>query len=225
MRLNLFASCCSGRTATVEQTLDAAVAAPTFDSVRIEKRSTAGQNGPQIRPVVHRDGTVYAVFYGWRSVDITNRVTADVVVVRDDNRKAGAYPYTDLVDNSDGIAGVRVIQGITFTIFSELGQQRLIGNPSIAVDPRNSSTVYLAWADEQTSVSTLQLYLGDYICPMAVGRTFYGIFSASNSPNRANFPNGVRYQRNVDFANNRLLSIDRSTPVASSIDAFFVKSS
>ena len=306
MRFNLIASCCSGRTATVEQTLDAAVAAPTFDSVRIEKRSTAGQNGPQIRPVVHRDGTVYAVFYGWRSVDITNRVTADVVVVRDDNRKAGANPYTDLVDNSDGIAGVRAIQGITFTIFSELGQQRLIGNPSIAVDPRNSSTVYLAWADEQTSVSTLhirrstdrgstwdsdlrtianatnpalainsigkvgllyqrltgtagnqrwethleqttdgstwhdsvlastpaaapvpqfQLYLGDYIYLMAVGRTFYGISSASNSPNRANFPNGVRYQRNVDFANNRLLGIDRSTPVASSIDAFFVKSS
>jgi hypothetical protein len=291
------------RSATVEQSLDAAVAAPAFTSARIEKRNTSGQDGPQIRPVAHRDGTVYAVFYGWRNFDITNRVTADVVVVRGDG---GGDPFTDLVDANDGVAGVRVVQNITFTFNSFLGQTRLGGNPSIAVDPRNSSTVYLAWADAQTSVSTLHIrrstdrgqnwgadlrtianatnpalavnsrgkvgllyqrltgtapnqryethlerstnggvawsdsvlantpaatpvptfqpYLGDYDYLMAVGRTFYGIFSANNSPNRANFPNGVRYQRNVDFDTNRLLGLDGSTIIPTSIDCFFVKS-
>jgi hypothetical protein len=301
-----------GRTATVEQSLDAAITAPTFNSVRLEKRNTLGpgggpdQDGPQIRPVVHRDGTVYAVFYGWRNRDFSNRITSDVVVVRDDNRGASATPYAALVDANDGIAGVRVVQNITFTFNSSLGQTRLGGNPSIAVDPRNSSTVYLAWADAQTSVSTLHIrrstdrgqtwssdlrtidnatnpalavnsrgkvgllyqrltgtapnqrwethlerssnggaawgdsvlantpaatpvptfqpYLGDYDYLMAVGRTFYGIFSANNSPNRANFPNGVRYQRNVDFDTNRLLGLDGSTIIPTSIDPFFVKS-
>jgi hypothetical protein len=293
------------RSATVEQSLDAAVAAPAFTSARIEQRNTSGQDGPQIRPVAHRDSTVYAVFYGWRDFDITNRVTADVVVVRDDNGGAGATPYTDLVDANDGVAGVRVVQNITFTFNSILGQTRLGGNPSIAVDPRNSSTVYLAWADAQTSLSTLHIrrstdrgqtwgadlrsianatnpalavnsrghvgllyqrltgtapnqrwethlerssnggaawgdsvlantpaatpvptfqpFLGDYDYLMAVGRTFYGIFSANNSPNRANFPSGVRYQRNVDFATNRLLGLDGSTIIPTSIDCFFVK--
>src|SRR5829696_697626 len=307
-----------GRTATVEQSLDAAIAAPTFNSVRIEKRNTLGpgggpdQDGPQIRPVVHRDGTVYAAFYGWRNRDFTNRVTADVVVVRDDNGGAGANPYTALVDASDGISGVRVVQSITFTFSSNvfgpfLGQERLGGHLSIAVDPGNSSTVYLAYADQQPGGSYTQHilrstdrgqtwgsdlrtianainpglavnsrghvgllyqrltgtapnqrwethlerstnggaswgdsvlantpaatpvrqgvpYLGDYDYLMAVGRTFYGIFSANNSPNRANFPNGVRYQRNVDFGTNRLLGLDDSTMVPTSIDPFFVKS-
>src|SRR5215213_1962205 len=294
------------RSATVEQSLDAAIAAPAFTSARIEQRNTSGQDGPQIRPVAHRDGTVYAVFHGWRNRDITNRVTADVVVVRDDDGGAGATPYTDLVDANDGVAGVRVVQNITFTFNSILGQTRLSGNPSIAVDPRNSSTVYLAWADAQTSLSTLHIrrstdrgqtwgadlrtianatnpalavnsrghvgllyqrltgtapnerwethlerssnggavwgdsvlantpaatpvrqfqpYLGYYDYLMAVGRTFYGIFSANNSPNRANFPNGVRYQRNVDFDTNRLLGLDGSTIIPTSIDPFFVKS-
>jgi hypothetical protein len=298
------------RTATVEQSLDAAIAAPAFTSVRIEKRATFGQDGPSIRPVVHRDGSVYAAFYGWRARDFAaGRVTADVVVVRDDNGGAGANPYTALVEPGppagDGVAGVRVVRGITFFL-SQLDQERIGGHLSIAVDPRNSSTVYLAYADQQpgssytqhilrstdrgqtwgsdlrtianainpalavnsrghvgllyqrltgtapnqrwethlerssnggatwgdnvlantpaaTPVSQFVPYLGDYDYLMAVGRTFYGIFSANNSPNRANFPSGVRYQRNVDFDTNRLLGLDGSTIIPTSIDPFFVK--
>jgi hypothetical protein len=302
-----------GRTATVEQSLDAAIATPTFNSVRIEKRTTVGFDGPQVRPVVHRDGTVYAAFYRWLTVDTVGRATADVCVVRDDNGGAGATPYEALRDlpspPGDGNAGVRVVQNITFTFDSrrpQLGQERLGGHLSIAVDPRNSSTVYLAWADQQpggiytqhirrstdrgqtwgsdlrtianainpalavnsrghvgllyqrltgtapndrwethlersrnggatwadsvlantpnaTPSRAFLPYLGDYDYLMAVGRTFYGVFSANNSPNRANFPSGVRYQRNVDFATNRLLGTDGSTIISTSIDPFFVK--
>ena len=56
-----------GRTATVEQTLDGGAATPVFTSVRIETRSTLGQDGAQIRPAIHGDGTIYAAFYRWIS--------------------------------------------------------------------------------------------------------------------------------------------------------------
>ena len=66
-------------------------------------------------------------------------------------------------------------------------------------------------------------YLGDYDHLVAVGADFYGIFSASNQPAAANFPSGVKYQRNADFTSGRLLALDNSTPVAVSIDPFFFK--
>jgi hypothetical protein len=65
-------------------------------------------------------------------------------------------------------------------------------------------------------------YLGDYVRLLTVGTDFYGVFSGSNLPDPANFPSGVRYQRNADFTNQRLLRADNVTPVAVSIDPFFV---
>jgi hypothetical protein len=58
---------------------------------------------------------------------------------------------------------------------------------------------------------------------VAVGHDFFGIFSVNNTPNLANFPNGVRYRRNADFPNQALLGLDNTTPVAPSIDPFFFK--
>lgn len=66
-------------------------------------------------------------------------------------------------------------------------------------------------------------YIGDYVHLMAVGETFYGIFSANNTPNNANFPNGVTYQRNANFTTNTLLNTDNVTPVGISIDPFFFR--
>lgn len=42
-------------------------------------------------------------------------------------------------------------------------------------------------------------YLGDYDYLLAVGNEFRGVFCASNSPDRANFPQGVNYQRAANF--------------------------
>ena len=66
-------------------------------------------------------------------------------------------------------------------------------------------------------------YLGDYVHVMAVKDVFYGIFSANNTPVRANFPSGVTYQRNADFATNTLFGLDGVTPVAASIDPYFFR--
>jgi hypothetical protein len=303
-----------GQTQTLDQSLDGAKPAAVFASVRVEKRATAGQDGPQCRPISHPDGTVYAAFYGWRSTAgsfpaNTLIVTGDVVVVRDDRGGASANPFTALVDAGDGLAGMRVSKSVKFPFnrngSATTGQQRIGGTISIAVDPRNSSTVYLAWGDKQsgsfltihvrkstdrgqtwsadlltvpnatnaalavnnaglvgllcqhvtgsgtgqrwvTRVSlgqdgsawsdvilantpsttpgkTFDPYLGDYDHMLAVGADFYGIFSANNTPSQANFPHGVKYQRNVNFSSQRLLNLDNVTTVPPSIDPFFFK--
>ena len=305
------------KSATLDIGLDVGAATPTFKRVRIEHRTTAGQNGPQIRPTLHPDGTVYAAFLGWRSQtgDFsagTLQVTADVVVVRDDKGGSGATPCEDLKDPTDGQVGVQAARGVKFGFdragLAKNGQQRLGGTLAIAVDPRpgQSGTVYLAWGtDEPTTGFTIHVrrsqnrgvtwspsdlltvphatnaalainsdglvgllyqqltgvgsnkrwethlrrttngttwsdlllattpadrpmktfdpYLGDYDHLVAVGKIFYGIFSASNIPDRANFPNGVVYQRNADFTSRKLLNLDGVTPVNISIDPFFFK--
>jgi hypothetical protein len=65
-------------------------------------------------------------------------------------------------------------------------------------------------------------YLGDYLSMMTVGDSFYGIFTANNTPDLANFPNGVIYQRNANFATKTLLDLSNN-PVAISIDPFVFK--
>jgi hypothetical protein len=309
----------SPRTATLDVALDAGNATPTLKKIRLEHRSTggAGQDGPQVRTSIHPDGTVYGSFYGWRSQSgswpaNTLKVTADVVVVRDDQWGGGNTPFENLGDPADGLAGRRVMQGVRFAFnrngISANGQQRLGGTLSIAVDPRpqQSGTVYLAWGTDEPAtgftlhvrksidrgltwsaqdlltlsratnaalavntdgmvgllyqqltgtganrrwethlrrsangttwsdltlantpannpISTFDPYLGDYDHMLAVGKNFYGIFSASNVPDMANFPSGVTYQRNADFPTRALLGVDNATHVPPSIDPFFFK--
>ncbi len=74
-----------------------------------------------------------------------------------------------------------------------------------------------------TPASLYATYLGDYIKLLAIGRDFFGTFSASNAPEEANFPSGVNYQRNVNWATQTLLGNDGVTPVPVSIDPFFFK--
>lgn len=304
------------RTATIDQSLNAGAAAAAFTSIRIEKRSTVGQDGPQIRPVSHPDGTVYAVFYRWRALtgsfpaNTLVITSADVVVVRDDHWGTGPNPFMALTDPSDNVAGRRVAQGVSCPFMvsgtSATGQQRLGGSLSVAVHPNNSSTVYVTWCDRRpnsiltlhvrrssdrgqtwsasdlltadnstnaalaitsagtvgllyqqlvgsaaaqrwvthlrrtadgvnwndlvlatvpatTPLKTFDPYIGDYDHLVAVGKTFYGIFSANNTPDKANFPNGVTYLRNANFTIHQLLRTDNTTPVAASIDPFFFK--
>ena len=74
---------------------------------------------PSIRPAVHPDGTVYAVFSSWQTFsNATNIGTADVVVVRDDDWGRSGNPFSALVDPGDNVAGMRVITGMGFTFSS-----------------------------------------------------------------------------------------------------------
>jgi len=157
-----------GKTSTLDESLNAGVPAPSFTSVRDEKRSTLGQDGPQSRPSSHKDGTVYTAFYRWRSssgsfpANTLVITSADVVVVRDDSFGGGAPPFGALIDPGDLVVGRRVVTGVSFPFMihgtAATGQQRLGGSISIAVDPKNSAVVYLVYADRQPgSVQTLHV--------------------------------------------------------------------
>lgn len=286
--------------ATIDLSLDAAAAAAATSTFVIEGRSVS-RDGFQTRPAVHPDGTVYAIFYA-----LLADGTFDVVIVRDDNWASGANPFKAIIDPGDSKQGLRIATGVNNPFLGlTLGQQRIGGDLSIAVDPNDSATVYVVWGDQQggtytlyvrkstdsgitwsgnlrtiatatnpalainskgrlgflyqqltglapsqrwettlelttndfgsttsyvlantpadTPAATFQPYLGDYLYMMAVDTSFYGIFSANNTPDTGNFPNGVTYQRNADFATKTLLAGDNVTHVQTSIDPFFFK--
>lgn len=64
--------------------------------------------------------------------------------------------------------------------------------------------------------------LGEFMHLIAVDGEFWGVFSAINTPNEANFPNGVTYQRLADFSTQTLSDAD-GNPVEISVDPFFFR--
>ena len=316
-----------GATAKVLFSTDAANPTPAFNFVTLDTR-TAVQDASCVRSAPHQDGTVYAAFLGFRNiVTETGVISTDVVVTRDDNwgrGNAASPPFQSLIDPRDGLAGQRVATNVSLAD-DRIGQERVGFSLAIAVDPRNSRTVYIAWLDKQAGRQTLHVrrsgdggqtwgdadlltfanatnpglainslgelglmyqqltgvepaqrwethvrlllarriwdgirfvndrdltlastpaampvrrflpYLGDYLGFVSVGRDFYGVFSAGNIPDLANFPaynehtgegsggpHHVLYQRNADFTRRVLLNVDRRDTVAPSIDPFFV---
>src|SRR4029077_19357800 len=63
-------------------------------------------------------------------------------------------------------------------------------------------------------------YIGDYNGLLAREDRFLGIFSANNTPDSTNFPQGVVYQRRGDFPTHRLLD-GGGAAVGVSSDPFF----
>jgi hypothetical protein len=93
------------------------------------------------------------------------------------------------------------------------------------ITPGGGSVVDLVLSSARADFPSRQgdPYLGDYVHLQAVGKDFYGIFSANNTPDNGNFPNGVAYQRNADFNARKLFSAGGTKEVAVSIDPFFFK--
>jgi hypothetical protein len=138
----------NGQTATIDMSADAAAApAPAgFVARAVERRATAGQDGPPIRVAVHASGAVYGALHSWQTANGSN-ITMDIVVVRDDAWGTSASPFGALVDSGDGQIGQRVATGRFIRFNDTLGQERLGADLTIAVDPMSASTVYLAWCD------------------------------------------------------------------------------
>jgi hypothetical protein len=83
-----------------------------------------------------------------------------------------------------------------------------------------TSDLVLATVPANTPAPDFLPYLGDYTGLMAVGGELRGVFSANNTPDTTSFPQGVVYQRSVDFSTRRLLDGGGAT-VAVSIDPFY----
>jgi hypothetical protein len=144
----------TGATASVDYDLDAANTAAFTSIARLETRASAAlpnppggsQDGPSVRTAIHRSGVVYGVFFGWRTFASPN--VTDIVVCRDDNWGLNAPPFQNLKDPGDIKAGLRVATGVSVAALgTNLGTQRIGSNLTIAVDPRNSQRVYVAWCD------------------------------------------------------------------------------
>jgi hypothetical protein len=298
------------QSSTVDVSLHAAPPPPSnFADARLEQRPTIGEDAPSTRPAIHRSGTIYAAYLAWRSPGVGVNYT-DVVIARDDHWASGPNRFTDLLDPGDSLPGVRVAQEVPIPwLGTLLGHQRIGSSLSIAVDPRDHRTVYLAWAggtdaahytihvrrstdsgttwsndvrsvvqatnpqlainedgdvaflyqrlhnpgsgnrwhthveitDRERAFSSFDEVvladipddngagptlnptnpLGDYAGLIAVGRTFYGVFCGNNTPDLGNFPCGVRYQRNHDFATHQLFDVSGLNPVIPSYDPFF----
>src|SRR5262249_39775185 len=136
------------KTASVDLSQDAATApAPAgINTARVEGRATRGQGGTSLTPAIPLDGTGYSPSFGWRTIGSPN--VSDIVVVRDDNWASSATPFQDLLDSGDGLAGQIVASAVQIvSLGTLLGTQRVGSQMSIAVDPRDSQTVYLAWCD------------------------------------------------------------------------------
>jgi hypothetical protein len=131
----------NGRTSTLDISQNAKIAAPVLGLTVIEARNTACQDGFAQVAAPHRDGTVYAAFiHDWSA-------GPRMVAVRDDNWGQGATPFQALTDPSDSQPG-RFIAPVMTLASGTMGQNRLgASNVSIAVDPRDSDRVYVAWGD------------------------------------------------------------------------------
>ncbi|HEX8170233.1 MAG TPA: hypothetical protein VF824_06820 [Thermoanaerobaculia bacterium] len=133
---------------TVDYTLDASIAAPVNNTVRVETTTPgSGRDGHQCRPAIHPDGTVYVAFVRWND-GVPN---ADVVVVRDDNWGQGSPAFQSLMNGMN--VGVSVVSNVPIPN-PDLGLQRTGGNLAIAVDPRDSQSVYVSYEDHQGGDTT-----------------------------------------------------------------------
>jgi hypothetical protein len=127
-----------------------------------------------------------------------------------------------LAINSDGIVGF-LYQQLTgpFTPGVVTAANRWVTHFRRSSDGVNWNDLVLATTPASEPPGQGLPYLGDYLHLLAIEKDFYGIFSANNTPDMANFPNGVTFQRNHDFDQKKLIDIDGVTPVDISIDPFF----
>jgi hypothetical protein len=95
---------------------------------------------------------MYGIFYHWKSFDDRGNAKADVTVVRDDFT---ANPF-------ETEPGVSIAQDVPLLFVGGqgvMGQERVGGDLAIAVDPRNSKTVFVAFSDFDAARRITRLHL------------------------------------------------------------------
>ena len=123
-----------------------------------------------------------------------------------------------LAVNDDGLVGL-LFQQVVGTGSAARWRTRLELTDDAWASPATAFNLHRARVDRPKRI--FLPYLGDYVRLVTLGSDFYGVFAGSNLPDLANFPHGVRYQRNANFATHTLLRNDGVTPVPISIDPFF----
>jgi hypothetical protein len=198
----------------------AGVTVPAFPASLGQNRLVASNLSIAVHPT--NTGTVYVAWadrvgtndytlHVRRSTDSGATWSADLLTITNATNPA-------LAINSSGTVGF-LYQALTGTA----PNQRWETHFRRTSDGTTWSDLVLANTANSTPARAFDPYIGDYAEVVAVGRTFYGIFSASNFPDLNNFPQGVTYQRNVNFTTQRLRNETNTADVAVSIDPFFFK--
>jgi hypothetical protein len=149
------------KTATIEVSQDGGA---HYKTTVIEHRKTSGQNGPSVRIATAPDGTIYAIYFGWRQFNQISKVegwaTSDIVIVRDDHSGKTEKPFEDLT-GPDNLPGQLIATGrrIHWANSAALGEERIGSTLTIAVDPHNSSRVYVSWADNSSPDGAYTVHL------------------------------------------------------------------
>jgi hypothetical protein len=143
-----------GRTAAIDQFNQTA-----FVATMIESRPTSDRDGAPIRVAIHPNQTMYGAFLARRTISGTGTsqfFNTDVVLVCDRSTGTGLRTFKALTD-SDGKPGKLAATGVHVPVTMSLGQDRVGYDLAVATDPRNSNTVYIAWADLSNGAYTLHL--------------------------------------------------------------------
>jgi hypothetical protein len=129
-------------------------------------------------------------------------------------------PHTT-ISNATNIALAVASNGTVGLLYQQLAGGRWVTH---VVQSRDAfatiQDIILASVPADTPVEQFLPYLGDYDYLLAVGNEFRGVFCANNTPDLANFPQGVTYQRAADFGK-KTLTDGSGNPVAISIDPFY----
>ena len=166
--------------------------------------------------------TVYlaycALFAGTYNIHVVRSTDSGATWSKDLKTLTSAFGPS-LAINSAGVVGL-----LSQQLTGPAGSQRWTTRLSRSSDGGSTwSDRVLASPPADTPAVAFPPYLGDYQRLQAIGRDFYGVFCANNTPDLNSFPSGVRYQRNANFSTHTLLGHDGTTPVNASIDPFFFK--
>jgi hypothetical protein len=160
--------------------------------------------------IAYNDSVTHSTIHIISSIDSGKTwSTTDLMTVNNSTNPA-------LSVNSDGRLGLVYQQLVTIS-----GNFRWQTHFRSTMDGLHWDDLLLSNTPNGESPDDSHTYLGDYINLVSVGKSFYGIFSALNTPDSSNFNYFPIYKRNVDLMKKRLLSIDSSSYIDNSIDPFF----
>src|SRR6184192_2095254 len=156
------------------------------------------------------------------------RIGSTLSIAVDPNRSAIVYvtwSKTDLpgatIHNATNVSLAIANNGVVGFLYQQLSARRWVTHLVQSHDGFTTARdVVLATVPADQPVGQFLPYLGDYDYLLAVGNEFRGVFCANNTPDFANFPQGVTFQRAADFSA-KTLNDGAGNLVPISIDPFY----
>ena len=163
------------------------------------------------------------VYVGW--ADKGSKGDIYTLHVRSSTDRGMTWSKTDLprttIHNATNVALAVAGNGVVGFLYQQLSNGRWVTHLVQSHDGfTRAKDLVLATVPADQPVGQFLPYLGDYDYLLSVGNEFRGVFCANNTPDLANFPQGVNYQRAADF-NAKALNDGSGNPVPISIDPFY----